>query len=191
VDRADLIVLAGQVALESAGAPAMTFCGGRTDAADGDGSTFLSQTLTGDASTDTSATMSEAISLMGLSEREFVVLMGGGHSLGTKHESRSGYSGAWTADPTVLSNQYFKTLLDKSWDEVTVTSSGKRQYKASDAELYMLTTDMMLSADPRLASHVHEFALDNELFLNEFAAAWTKLVEADRFDGSFQLCDVD
>ena len=79
---ADLIVLAGTVALEQAGAPVMNFCGGRTDATEGSASEWLTPRLTGDATTDTAAVFKDVVKISGLTIREMTVLMGGGHSLG-------------------------------------------------------------------------------------------------------------
>jgi catalase (peroxidase I) len=47
---ADLIVLAGNTALEVAGSRKLTFCGGRTDAANGEGSQYLKSRVTGNSS---------------------------------------------------------------------------------------------------------------------------------------------
>lgn len=49
--------------------------------------------------------------------------------------------------------------------------------------LYMTGDDMVLKRDPELAAIAKQFATDNELFVQEFAAAWTKLMNADRFKG--------
>jgi hypothetical protein len=73
------------------------------------------------------------------------------------------YFGAWTADPTTLSNGYFQTLLNENWDEFKVQSTNKSQFKAADKHLYMLTTDLMLRHDPRFAAHVQAPVLQSPL----------------------------
>merc|ERR1711871_144536 len=185
---ADLIVLAGTVALEEAAGEdfSLPFCGGRTDATDGSGSEYLGTNtlanLTG-AHTETVAQLKGAIKISGLSLREFVALQGGGHSLGRMHADVSGFEGAWTQSPQTLDNSYFKTLLSENWEPHTVPSTGKRQYKASGKDLYMLETDLMLSYDPELSVAAHDYASDNALFMKDFISAWTKVMVSDRFDG--------
>lgn len=184
---ADLIVLAGQVSLERSGAPKMKFCGGRTDASDGAGSKYLSPKVTGSESD--ALHLEEYGKIMGMSKRELVALVGGGHSLGSMHPNVSGYDGSWTTDPTTLDNSYFSNLLDNTWSK-TKSSAGKTQYKADGKDLYMLPTDVIFKYDAELQAIAQEFASDNEVFLAEFVAAWTKIVNADRFDGPGRnLCD--
>lgn len=177
---ADLIVLAGNIAIEAAGGREMFFCPGRTDAVDGEGSSLLSSRFSG-SQTDM-VFLKDTIQVMGLSKREFVVLLGGGHSLGQKHASRSGWSGAWTENPSRLANDYFQVLLTEEWEKMQ-ESGGLTQYKARGKPLYMLDSDIALKADDELSVIVQEYATDNELFLEDFAKAWTKLMNADRFDG--------
>lgn len=51
---------------------------------------------------------------MGFDDREIVALSGA-HALGRCHTDRSGFSGPWTFSPTVVTNEYFKLLLDEKW----------------------------------------------------------------------------
>ena len=51
---------------------------------------------------------------MGFDDREIVTLSGA-HALGRCHTDRSGYSGPWTFSPTVVTNDYFKLLLEEKW----------------------------------------------------------------------------
>jgi len=184
---ADLIALAGTVAVEGAagGALDLPFCGGRTDAVDGSGWTFLEgKALTGNAS-DLSAALLDKIDLLGLTVREFVALSGG-HALGGMHAGRSGFTGSWTTTPAVLSNAYYKNILELAYTPITPPGSPHLQYysAASGADtVYALHTDLMLSFVPELAAHAVDFANNNSLFLSSFGAAWTKLMNADRFDG--------
>ena len=51
---------------------------------------------------------------MGFNDQEIVALTGA-HALGRCHSSRSGYEGPWTFSPTVLTNDFYKLLLDEKW----------------------------------------------------------------------------
>lgn len=110
---ADLIVLAGTVAVETASNVTLPFCGGRTDADDGTGAESLSSLVNG-STLDTMEDVLETIAISGLTQREYVALVGG-HSIGRMHPERSGYTGSWTTSGTVLSNEYYQNLLDETW----------------------------------------------------------------------------
>eukprot|EP00912_Choanoflagellata_sp_UC4_P001026 UC4_evm1s634 len=107
--------------------------------------------------------------------------LGGGHALGKKHADRSGFEGSWTTTPNRITNNYFVSLLEETWEEYVVESSGKKQFKAVGKELYMLKTDMMLLYDPEFTSIVEEFASDANSFLETFAQAWTHIMNIDRY----------
>ena len=54
----------------------------------------------------------------------------------------------------------------------------------------MLRTDLLLRLDAESLAIAQDYAEDNELFLVDFSSAWTKLMQADRFDGpAGNLCD--
>lgn len=52
---------------------------------------------------------------MGFDDREIVALSGA-HALGRCHTDRSGFDGPWSFSPTVVSNDYFRLLLDSKWE---------------------------------------------------------------------------
>ena len=52
---------------------------------------------------------------MGFDDREIVALSGA-HALGRCHTDRSGFDGPWTFSPTVLTNEYYRLLLDEKWN---------------------------------------------------------------------------
>lgn len=60
---------------------------------------------------------------MGFDDREIVALSGA-HALGRCHTDRSGYDGPWTFSPTVLTNDYFKLLLEEKWEFKKVSACG-------------------------------------------------------------------
>lgn len=114
-----------------------------------------------------------------------------------------GYSGSWTfsSDAPRLSNDYFKMLLDVNW--VRTGTLGKLEYRARIEDVaqalevspidigterqgqfvYMQPEDMVIKQDPELAAIARQYAQDNDLFVSDFSAAWTKLMNADRFNG--------
>lgn len=184
---ADLIVLAGNTAMEKAGGKPLTFCGGRTDATDGMGSECLFPKITGNFS-ESLVQLKDYISIMGLTQREFAALNGVGYAVGDSSDCDGLYCQRNSFQETTsvfssVSNIFFQNLLSENWEEYTIPSTGKQMYKATGKNLLMLGTDLMFRLDPELLAISQDFAADNELFLTEVAAAWTKLANADRFDG--------
>lgn len=183
---ADLIVIAGTTALEEMGAPEMSFCPGRYDVEDGSGSAYLNENIYLDAEIGTADDIRATMSIMGFTEREIVALNGGGHSVGRCHADVSGFEGPWTFTPEQFGNSFFKLLLERTWVE-EISPAGKLQYTQetidnTETALMMLHTDLELKLDPVFRAIVVEFAGDEELFREEFAAAWVKLMNADRFN---------
>jgi catalase (peroxidase I) len=106
------------------------------------------------------------------------------------HASVSGFEGAWTSDPTKISNEYFKGLLNEEWEAYIVPKTQLSQFKAKGKEIYMLPYDLLFRTDAELQAIAQEYAEDNQAFLADFAAAWTKLMNSDRFEGPAKnLCD--
>jgi catalase/peroxidase HPI len=154
---ADLIVLAGTAAVERAmghDGGRLPFCGGRTDAADGDGwkdvrqSAALTAALAGETSDVVAiAALLDKIELLGLSRREFV-------ALAARRAPR-------------ISSDFFVQLLG-----VDPAAPGATP-----------RADMLLTLHPELRSAAVDFAADSGRLLAEFGAAWSKVMNADRFDG--------
>lgn len=114
-----------------------------------------------------------------------------------------GYSGSWTQDTPRLSNDYFKVLLNLDWKpstsyaktaEFTAPASaaarllGKApnvvvEKAGGDANVYMTPADLAIKKDPTLAGIAREYAGNNDAFVRDFAAAWTRAMNADRFKG--------
>jgi len=179
---ADLIIIAGTTALEQMGGHSVGMCLGRTDDNDGSGSEYLDENIYLDAEYATAEEIKESMAIMGFSNREMTVLNGGGHAIGKAHWHKSGFEGKWTPNPTTLSNSFFTTLLNNNWVETNVSETGKRQFTDEAGNgLMMLSTDVAFKTDSEFSSFVQEYAVDNELFLTDFAAAWEKLINADRF----------
>eukprot|EP00798_Chlamydomonas_sp_ICE-L_P001325 gene1325-32681_t len=157
----DLWTLAGAVAVEEMGGPHIPWAPGRVDKPDGshcppDGR--LPDALKG------SPHLREIFGRMGFDDKEIVALSGA-HALGRCHTDRSGFVNAWTNAPTTFSNLYFKELMENKWTKKKW--SGPLQYEDKSKTLMMLPTDMAL---------VSTYAKDEELFFNDFAAAFGKLL---------------
>ena len=121
--------------------------------------------------------------MLELTASEMVVLIGGLRSLGI---SSDGY-GLFTNDVNTLSNDYFKILLDMSvkWSPngtgnsfiATDRISGKQMRNASKI-------DLVLGSNSQLRAIVEVYASDDadEKFKCDFIDAWNKVMNADRFD---------
>ncbi|GIL54308.1 hypothetical protein Vafri_9888 [Volvox africanus] len=175
---ADLIVLAGNTALTDAKAKGMRFCGGRSDAdSDEPPVTVTPQRVFNDKLVQ----LKDNAIVMGLTFREAVALKAMIRS--PSQQQRLGYSGSWTDNPTRLSNEFFKVLLDNDWVNVT-SAAGQLEMKAVGKEgVYMMPCDLAIKWDPVFAAIAQEFVTDSTAFYTAFASGWNKMMNADRFKG--------
>ncbi|WP_411820943.1 catalase/peroxidase HPI [Hyphococcus formosus] len=201
VSLADLIVLGGAAAIEKAAKDAghtitVPFEPGRMDASQEqtDVASFelLKPAADGfrnhiDAGNDRSPAelLVDRASLLNLTVPEMTVLIGGMRALdanagGAKH-------GVLTDAPGTLSNDFFVNLLDMStkWapsGEDYVFEGRDRQ--TGDLKWTATENDLVFGSNAELRAVVEVYAYDNaeEKFLNDFVAAWTKVMTADRFD---------
>merc|ERR1719499_1283299 len=135
---ADLIMFAGNVAIESVGGLPMTFCAGRTDAELAEEVAPVLENFEGSL---TPKGIRADMERFGFTLEEYIAMIGGGHSIGQMHPTRSGFFGTWTFNPTKLDNEYFVQLLKQTWEHYEVPETGKHQYRAKDAALYLITPD--------------------------------------------------
>jgi len=171
ISYADLWTLAGTVAIEEMGGPAITWRPGRSDAAD-------SKSCPPDgrlpAANKGASHIRDVFGRMGFSDQEMVALLGA-HSLGRCHRDRSGYEGPWTRSPVTFSNEYFRLMLEEQW--APRKWDGPHQYANPAGDLMMLPADLALIVDPAFKKYVELYAKDRATFDKDFAAAWQKLME--------------
>jgi catalase (peroxidase I) len=170
ISYADLYVIASAMAIEFTGGPAIDVNLGRTDKADG--ATCPANGRLPDASQG-AAHLRDVFGRMGFNDQEIVALSGG-HSLGSCHRVRSGFSGQWTTKPLKFDNEYFQNLLNETWTEKVW--EGPRQFTNAGGNLMMLPTDMALVEDSSFRRTVELYARDAAAFNADFALAYGKLV---------------
>jgi len=188
---ADLIVLAGSIAVEHLAGVRVDFCGGRTDASDGTAADYyLKPRVTGHFS-DTLLELRDSIAVMGLTNSEYVALTA--RPVDLDYWKRSGF-GNNPFNAENISNSFFVALSSDQFEEHVIPTSGERVYQMSDVNsgrnFTILKSNMLIRLDPALASIAQDFAADRQVFLSTFVAAWTKLMNADMFDGpTGNLCN--
>ncbi|WP_439646868.1 catalase/peroxidase HPI [Novosphingobium capsulatum] len=202
VSLADLIVLGGNAAVEQAAAKggvtlALPFTPGRVDAtqAQTDPASFAVLEPVADPFRNyydapsnwqgPAEAMVDKADMLGLSVPEMTVLLGGMRAL----DANTGHSanGVLTAKPGTLSNDFFVNLLDMGtvWKksdkaaglyEGSDRASGKPRWTAT-------TVDLIFGSNSELRAVAEAYAMDDakEQFVRDFGAAWTKVMNADRF----------
>ena len=112
---------------------------------------------------------------MGFNDQEMVALSGA-HAVGRCHTDRSGFEGPWTFSPTVMTNDFFRLLMEEKWG--WRTWNGPKQYQDSTSKsLMMLPSDMALVQDEEFKKHVQRYATDSQVFFQEFSDVIVKLFE--------------
>ena len=194
VSVADIIVLAGNVAIEKASGLDVPFTPGRGDATQentdiesfavlepqSDG--FKNFHKTG-LNVNSEEIMLDKAQLLGLTAPEMTVLVGGLRSLGI---SSSGY-GLFTENIDELSNDYFRTLLDMSvqWRPNGTGNSYEATDRVTGDKVRTASrTDLVFGSNSQLRALVEVYASDDSLdkFKSDFIHAWNKVMNTDRFD---------
>lgn len=172
ISYADLWTLSGAVAIEEMGGPSIPWRPGRSDKEEASHVPLPDGRLPdGDKGPDH---IRNIFYRMGFNDQEIVALCGA-HTLGRCHPDRSGWDGPWTNAPTTFSNLYFEELKNNKWKKKKW--SGPEQYKDTSGTLMMLPTDMALLWDKKFRKYVDLYAKDEAKFLEDFAAAFSKLME--------------
>ena len=189
---ADTIVLAGNVGIEMASGVEVPFTPGRGDASsdqtDADSFAVLEPLACGfrnflkkNYAVSPEEMMLDKAQLLGLSAPEMTVLVGGMRALGVSSDAR----GLWS-DGSTLDNSFFTTLLDMN---VAWTATGSNSYVARDrstgADVRTASRyDLVFGSNSQLRAIAEVYAQDDnkDKFVNDFIAAWNKVMNADRFD---------
>ena len=197
VSLADLIVLAGNAALEKASGASVAFTPGRTDATDEqtDAQSFehLEPVVDGFRSygkgtsrVRTEQFLVDKAHLLTLSAPEMTVLVGGLRSLNTNWDNSS--HGVLTKRPGQLSNDFFLNLLDinTAWKLVDDSSEVYEgvDRKTGSKKWTATRHDLIFGAHPELRSiaEIYGSSDSQEKFTKDFIAAWEKVTNLDRFD---------
>ena len=197
---ADVIVLAGNVGIEQAAKAAgvavtVPFAPGRGDATDAmtDAESFgvlepLADGFRNWLKKDYVVTAEELLldraQLLRLTACEMTALIGGMRMLGTNHGGTT--HGVFTDRVGALTNDFFVNLTEMAY---TWKPAGKNLYEIRDrksgAVKWTATrVDLVFGSNSILRAYAEVYAQDDnkEKFINDFVAAWTKVMNADRFD---------
>jgi catalase-peroxidase len=123
--------------------------------------------------------------LLNLTAPEMTVLLGGMRVLNTNFDGST--HGVFTDRPGVLTNDFFTNLIDfsTSWKAVSEKQDlfeGKDR-KTGEVKWTATRTDLILGSNSELraVAEVYACADGEQKFLHDFVAAWTKVMNADRF----------
>jgi catalase-peroxidase len=197
---ADTIVLAGNVGIEKAAKAAgfditVPFSPGRGDATDEmtDAASFdvLEPLADGyrnwskkDYVVSPEEMLLDRTQLMGLTAKEMTVLVGGMRVLGTNHGGTK--HGVFTDNEGALTTDFFTALTDMAYSWAPVEGGHYEiRDRATGATKWTATrVDLVFGSNSILRSYAEVYAQDDnkEKFVNDFVAAWAKVMDADRFD---------
>ena len=198
---ADTIVLAGNVGVEQAAKAAgfdnvtVPFEPGRGDATDAqtDAASFdvlepihdgYRNWLKEDYAVSPEELMLDRTQLMGLTAPEMTVLVGGLRVLGANHGGAK--HGVFTTRVGALTNDFFVNLTDmaNTWKPAGKNLYEIRDRKTGQVKWTATRVDLVFGSNSVLRAYAEVYAQDDakEKFLRDFIAAWTKVMNADRFD---------
>lgn len=200
VSMADLIVLGGTAAVEKAARDAgvnitVPFAPGRGDASqemtDVESFEVLEPLHDGyrnwlkkDYVVTPEEMMLDRTQLMGLTAPEMTVLVGGMRVLGANHGGSR--HGVFTDRVGVLSNDFFVNLTDMaySWKPAGTNLYDIVERKSGKVKWTATRVDLVFGSNSILRSYAEVYAQDDakEKFVKDFVSAWTKVMNADRFD---------
>ncbi|MDP1999697.1 MAG: peroxidase family protein, partial [Rhodoferax sp.] len=122
--------------------------------------------------------------LMGLTAHEMTVLVGGMRVLGTNHGGTR--HGVFTDRVGALTNDFFVNLTDmaNTWKPTGRNSYDICDRKTGAVKWTATRVDLVFGSNSILRAYAEVYAQDDNQvkFVNDFVAAWTKVMNADRFD---------
>ncbi|MFU8897104.1 MAG: catalase/peroxidase HPI [Gammaproteobacteria bacterium] len=197
---ADVIVLAGNVGVEQAARAAgfdvtVPFAPGRGDATDEmtDAESFdalepihdgYRNWLKKDYLVSAEELLLDRTQLMGLTAHEMTVLVGGMRVLGTNHGGTA--HGVFTDREGALTNDFFVNLTDMAyrWQPAGDNLYEIRDRKTDQVKWTATRVDLVFGSNSILRAYAEVYAQDDnqEKFVHDFVAAWSKVMNADRFD---------
>lgn len=203
VSIADLIVLAGNVGVEMAAKNAgvettVPFTGGRGDSSqeqtDVEGFNYMKphtdgfrNYLGGRFMAKTEEFLVDKAELLTLTAPEMTVLVGGMRMMGTNWDGSN--HGVFTDKVGSLTNDFFVNLLDYNNTWVEIEGSNEelfeiRDFKTQEVKWTATRADLIFGSNSELraVAEVYGSSDANEKFIKDFVSAWTKVMNADRFD---------
>ncbi|MCB0497750.1 MAG: catalase/peroxidase HPI [Cyclobacteriaceae bacterium] len=200
ISVADTIVLAGNVGVEQAAKKAgfevkVPFTPGRGDATDEmtDAESFeplepiadgYRNWLKKDYVVSAEELMLDRTQLMGLTAPEMTVLVGGMRVMGTNHGGTK--HGVFTSNEGALTNDFFVNLTDMKnyWKPLDNGLYEIRDRKSNATKWSATRMDLVFGSNSILRAYAEVYAQNDskEKFVNDFVAAWAKVMDADRFD---------
>lgn len=200
VSIADLIVLGGTAAVEKAAHDAgfsvkVPFLAGRGDATQEmtDVESFADlepvhdgyrNWLKKDYAVSAEELLLDRTQLMGLTAPEMTVLIGGMRVLGTNYGGAK--EGVFTDKVGVLTNDFFVNLTDMNykWNPVSDNLYNIVDRKTGETKWTATRVDLVFGSNSILRSYAEVYAQDDnkEKFVKDFVKAWTKVMNADRYD---------
>ena len=122
--------------------------------------------------------------LMGLTAPEMTVLLGGMRVLGTNHGGSK--HGVFTEKVGVLTNDFFVNLTDMRyvWEPVGENLYNIRSRENGEVKFTATRVDLVFGSNSILRAYAELYAQDDnkKKFVDDFIAAWVKVMNADRFD---------
>ena len=202
ISLADLIVLAGGVGVEQAARNAgydveVPFAPGRTDASQEQTDTESFAVIEPKADgfrnylgkavrLPAEYLLIDKANLLTLSAPEMTVLVGGLRVLGANYDGSK--HGVFTATPGSLTNDFFVNLLDMgtAWEPTSEDANAFEGRDAATGEVKWTGSriDLVFGSNSELRALAEVYASDDakEKFVNDFVAAWDKVMNLDRFD---------
>ena len=200
ISLADLIVLGGNAGVEKAAADAgftvtVPFTPGRTDASDEqtDEESFVNLEPKADGFRNylgkgvrlpAEYLLIDKANLLTLSAPQMTVLVGGLRVLGANYDGSK--LGVFTDTPGVLTNDFFANLLDydTTWTPTAEDASTFEGRANGEVKWTGSRVDLVFGSNSELRAVAEVYAADDarEKFVSDFVAAWTKVMNADRFD---------